>query len=380
MHTHTLIFTGNSYPSISLAAAATAALAARDGYRTLLISTGPQHSINTLLQHSPTSTPITAVPGLDVWALNTPALLAEYLERIRPQLQVFPALAQISGDELPLLPGVEIFLVVEYLSRLPINQYQMIVLDAGGQDGLLRMLAFPDSVRWGIRIGLGLDREPGRSMASVGRALMPTSLLPREWLDPVQELRVQFERVRDQVAARAQVRYVLRPDLFALEEAKLVVPALHLHGTAVDGIILAPLLPPDLADARLAGSIEQQRIVQAEAARLWGLPVLGMPIWAAAGNFAELAQTGYQMYQGHILAQLADITAPISYSLDGQPAIVITLPGLQRDALSLTMSGDELIVRVGPYRRHILLPDGLRGVANIRASREGGRLVVRQRT
>lgn len=270
--------------------------------------------------------------------------------------------------------------MVEYLSRLPTNQYQMIVLDAGGQDSLLRMLAFPDSLRWGIRIGLGLDREPGRSLASVGRALMPTSLMPREWIDPVQEVRVQFERVRDQIAARSRVRYVLRPDLVALEEAKLVVPALHLHDVAVDGIILAPLLPPDLADARLAGCLEQQRIVQAEAGRLWGLPVLGLPIAAAAGNFEELAQTGYHMYQGHALAQLADITAPISYSLDGQPAIAIMLPGLQRDALSLTMSGDELVVRVGPYRRHILLPDGLRGVTNIRASREAGRLVVRQRT
>ena len=40
---------------------------------------------------------------------------------------------------------------------------------------------------------------------------------------------------------------------------------------------------------------------------------------------------------------------------------------------------DELIVRVGPYRRHILLPDSLRGTSAIRATREGEHLVVRRR-
>jgi hypothetical protein len=47
--------------------------------------------------------------------------------------------------------------------------------------------------------------------------------------------------------------------------------------------------------------------------------------------------------------------------------------------LGLTLSGDELIVRIGPYRRHILLPDGLRGTQSIRATREGDLLIIRRR-
>ena len=44
----------------------------------------------------------------------------------------------------------------------------------------------------------------------------------------------------------------------------------------------------------------------------------------------------------------------------------------------LTLSGDELIIRIGGYRRHILLPEALRGGA-IKATREGEHLIVRQR-
>jgi arsenite/tail-anchored protein-transporting ATPase len=69
---------------------------------------------------------------------------------------------------------------------------------------------------------------------------------------------------------------------------------------------------------------------------------------------------------------------PIAEAWQGAPAIAIELPGLPKNALQLTLSGDELIVRIGAYRRHILLPEGLRGGA-IKATREGEYLIVRKR-
>ncbi len=62
------------------------------------------------------------------------------------------------------------------------------------------------------------------------------------------------------------------------------------------------------------------------------------------------------------------------------PTVALDLPGLPREQLGLTLSGDELIVRAGPYRRHLLLPDGLRGVSAIKASKQGDTLLVQPRT
>ncbi len=72
-------------------------------------------------------------------------------------------------------------------------------------------------------------------------------------------------------------------------------------------------------------------------------------------------------------------TAPVRVAGPPEPQVAIDLPGLPREALGLTMSGDELIVRVGPYRRHLLLPEELRGVSAIRATKQGDTLVVRPR-
>lgn len=376
----TLILTGTGGTGSALGAAATAHMAAAQGTKTLLVSVGPSHALTGLLQAKASSTPQpSGTANLDFWAVDTPAALSELYERMRSYL--FGTLKQLSGDELPLIPGVEFFVVVEWLSRQPANSYPLVVLDAGPHDALLRVLSLPDSFRWGVRLLFGLDREPGRSMASLSRALVPTSLLPVEWMSPVQQARVRFEQVRDTLTRpdTINVRYVVRPDAPALDEARLAIPAIHLHGIAVDSLVVGPLLPADLTDPRLSTIVTQQQTTLAEVGHLWEpRPVLSLPQMASDGS--NLAGLGQVLYADHNPLEVLHRMPPISYHEGNEgndPFIALSLPGLPREALSLTLSGDELIVRVGSYRRHLLLPAGLRGMSNVRASRDGERLIIR---
>ncbi len=45
---------------------------------------------------------------------------------------------------------------------------------------------------------------------------------------------------------------------------------------------------------------------------------------------------------------------------DGRSTLVLPLPFATKDEIDLGRSGDELLVRVGAYRRIVLLPDSLR--------------------
>jgi arsenite-transporting ATPase len=75
---------------------------------------------------------------------------------------------------------------------------------------------------------------------------------------------------------------------------------------------------------------------------------------------------------------LAPLQPPITVNSANAPYLSLFLPGVNRDDLSISVSGDELIVSLGPYRRHLLLPPALRGVP-IRAIREGDRLTIQRR-
>lgn len=374
-----LICTGNGGSGSSLVASATASTVAEAGRKTLLASIGPSHSLPGLLGMALADTPQTIAPNLDAWVVNTSASLRAFTEQVRPRL--LPPLANLSSDELPLIPGIDFFLCLAYLRQFADSNYELMVIDAGQHDALLRVLALPDSFRWFVRLMFGLDRGPGRSGASVNRALLPTTLMPSEWLAKLQDTRVQFEEMRDLAteASRTTVRYVLRPDMAALEEARLAVPALHLHGLAVDALIVGPLLPADIADARLTQIVAQQQDVATEAARIWeSRPVLRLPA-TIPDSLAALATLGQALYALHHPTDSNGCPPPIVYGDANDPFVAISLPGVQREVLNLTMSGDELIIQTGPYRRHILLPEALRGKSNIRANRDGERLIVRLR-
>ncbi|HEU5101579.1 MAG TPA: ArsA-related P-loop ATPase [Roseiflexaceae bacterium] len=370
--TKILVFTGSVGPDIAIAAAASAVHAASQGRRTLLLSLRSAASLGALLGASVGAAPAAIAPNLQALALDVPGDLATVWEQNRARL---PApLGQIAGDELPLLPGLEMLFGLLRLRDLA-SRYDLVALDAGPHDLLLRALGLPDGLRWVVRQLFGLDRGPGRSSASVARAALPTSLLPADALGSIQDMRVQAEQLRGLLnAPSAAARYVLRPDLAAMEEARLAIPAMQLHGLAVSALIGGPLLPQGLEQTPLAALADAQAAILAQVVAEWpNRPVVRLPLHAGTPDLAALGGLGAGL-AGDASVELV----PIAETWQGEPAIAIELPGLPKNALQLALSGDELIVRIGAYRRHLLLPERLRGGA-IRATREGEYLIVRKR-
>jgi anion-transporting ArsA/GET3 family ATPase len=379
----TLIFTGNGSAGIALAAVATASVAARQGKRTLIASPGPSHSLSALLGVPVSDTPQPIADHLDAWELDPFKRMSDYLERARPYL--FGVLTRISGEELPTLPGLDLFIGLDYLQHhITEGAYDFIVIDGGPHDALLRALAAPDGFRWFLRLVFGLDREPGRNVESLNNALLPTSLIPFDSIGKIQDARVRLEQLRDGTIdpEHTTARYVLRPDHVALNEAMLAVPALQLHGLAVDSLIAGPLLPKDTPDTTIAALATQQQAVIAQAAELWSpRPIFRMPFISLEPGIDALETIGRTFYGDYAPDSDYHAVQPIERNEDAQdPFVAIKLPGLPRDELNLTISYDELVVRAGPYRRHILLPKPLRNANNIKAARKGEQLVVRLRS
>lgn len=376
----TLIFTGPA-GTAALAAGATAATAAARGSRTLLASVGPSHALASLTGIPPGPEPRPVAAHLDAWCLDPLADLSGIWAALRgPSSQGPP----IAPDELPIIPGSDLFLAVARLRQLA-QGYDLVCVDAGPPDTLLRAMAVPDTFRWALRLLLGLDRGPGKSSASVARAVIPTGLIPfpMEWTGNLQDARVRLEQLRDETLdpARTRVRYVLRADSAALAEARLALPALQLFGLVVEDVVAGPLLDPDLTRVGLDDLLAEQRAVLEQAATIWpGRRLLGLPATATPAGADALAALGARLYGDQPLTPEASPGQPIRLSGPPTPGAAIDLPGLPREALGLTLSGDELIVRAGPYRRHLLLPEGLRGISAIKATRQGDTLLVQSRS
>ena len=62
---------------------------------------------------------------------------------------------------------------------------------------------------------------------------------------------------------------------------------------------------------------------------------------------------------------------------DGGYALRLDLPFAERGDLDVLRKGDELLVKVGQYKRNVLLPQALRSLEVVAANLRGGTLVVR---
>ncbi|WP_165774674.1 ArsA family ATPase [Candidatus Viridilinea mediisalina] len=371
----TLIFTG-PFGANALATAQTAAAAAATAARVLMISVGPAHPLATLVDKPALPEPQALSPQLDLWCLEPLNGLTDAWELLRPA-----GSPPIAGDELPIVPGSDLFLAVTQLSKLA-QGYDLVCVDAGPPELLLRSLGIPDSFRWLVRLLIGLDRGPGRSHASVARAIIPAGMLPipGEWTGGIQQARVAFERLRDEMVAPSatQVRYVLPPDRAGLAEARVNIPAFQLFGLAIERLVAGPLLPPGTPG--LEALLAEQAAVINEAGTIWpGRTVCRMAASPTALSFEQLAHLGSQLYANASPLPNPPPPSPITMTEPPDASVILDLPGVPREALGLTLSGDELIVRVGPYRRHLLLPEGLRGMTAIKAARQGEKLVISQR-
>lgn len=370
----TVLFTGPA-GTTALAAATTAAAAAAGGSRVLLASVGPSHPVAALVGAPPSVEPQPLTAGLELWCLDPLVEIAAVWKLL------WGASPPIQGEELPLIPGSDLFLAIARLHGLP-GAYDLVCIDGGPPEALLRALGFPDTFRWLLRLMIGLDRGPGRSSASVARALIPTGLLPipLDWLGKAQDTRVQLERMRDELTSPAstRVRYVLAPEPGSLAAARVNVPALQLFGLAVESLVAGPLLP---AVPGLEALVAEQAATISQAGTIFhGHPVYRLQATATPDSVEALAALGRSVYNGDSPLAGPPLSLPIDLGGLPDPHVTLDLPGLPREALGLTLSGDELIVKAGPYRRHLLLPDGLRGITAIKASRQGEKLIIRPRT
>jgi arsenite-transporting ATPase len=179
--------------------------------------------------------------------------------------------------------------------------------------------------------------------------------------------------------ARTSVRLVVNPERIVIAEARRTYTYLSLFGYRVDAVIANRLLPEAVSDPWFerwkALHVAHLKTIEDSFAPLPVLTVelapeelVGVP---ALRGFAE------RVYGERDAAALLHEGQPLQITrLDGRTTLSIELPFADRDELELGRRGDELLVKVGPYRRAIALPDSLRSRPVSDASLAQGRLKV----
>lgn len=353
-----LVISGFSQLQQSAVALASACHAARRGQRTLLASVGPAHILGTLVGQSLGPRPLELEPHLAAMEISTIDEVGNRWDEVRPSLRTGLAarVRDIAPEELPSFPGMDAIgglLVAEKARQL--GRFDLVILDGPPHDGLIRALTLPDILRWLLRIAFGLDRGPGRSRSSQENALIPASLLAPGMAAPLQDLRVELEsqRARLDSSTGTRVRLVASAEELAMSGVRTALSGLGLYGMATDEVVV-------LGDRTLV-SEEVRREFSSETSKARPMLRFGQ-IATTPAIRDEWALRGAALYQDGEVFDPANSPRPVSTERE----IKLAIPFFESKDLDIALASEEVVVRLGQLRRHVLL-SGLATGGRLRA-------------
>ena len=365
-----LLFTGKGGVGKTTAAAATAALAASRGLKTLVLSTDSAHSLADAVGVELGAEPAEIDAGLYGQQVDAQRRFEQTWREVQDYLVALLDKAGVDpmeAEELTVLPGAEeVLALLEVRQQIAHGPWDLLVVDCAPTAETLRLLALPEALSWYMDRVFPVERRVVRTLRPVlGR--MTSLPLPQDSVfDAVTRLHAELGEVRRALAdpATASVRLVLTPEAVVVAEARRTLTSLSLYGYRVDGVIANRVFPAGGDDAWRAGWVAAQQQVLADVEASFA----PLPVYRSAYRstepvgIGELVALAGDVYRDADPLALPDGAEPMTVQrvADDRFALVLELPFAERRDVDLVRHGDELVVTVGAHRRLLSLPSVLR--------------------
>ena len=364
-----LLFTGKGGVGKTTTAAATALRCADAGQRTIVLSTDPAHSLGDAFDVDLGDLSVEVVPGLWGQQLDAQDRMEDAWDDIRRYLEAvfrWGGVDEIEAEELAVVPGLdEVFALTDIKRYAESGDWDTIVVDCAPTAETIRLLSLPDVLSWWMERLFPMSRRVNKVVSPLLGQItgMPTpgddvfAAIERfyERLDGVKEL------LSD--GAVTSARLVVNPERVVVAEARRTFTYLSLFGYRVDAVIANRLLPDAVSDPWFE-TWKQHHLDHLATIEEGFAPVPVLRAELAPHELVgvdRLREFAAALYRDRDPADHFADVAPLQLRrTQAGDELVVELPFADRDELAMGRRADELLIRVGPDRRAILLPDSLR--------------------
>jgi arsenite-transporting ATPase len=380
-----LLFTGKGGVGKTTIAAATAVRSARAGKRTLVMSTDPAHSLGDSFELEIGSDPVEITPNLWAQQIDAQDRLEGNWREIQDyfiQLMNWAGTETIQAEELTVIPGLdEIFALIDVKTHVDSGAYDVLIVDCAPTAETLRLLSLPEVMNWYIERIFPVERRVVKAVRPIVSKMTTLPIAGDQVFGAIERLHRNLEAVKQILTDEevSSVRLVLNPEKMVIAEARRTYTYLGLFGYRVDAVIVNRVLPPDVTDpyfgkwkdiqtehlATIHESFEPVPILEA---RLFDREMVGVPL---------LEEMAGEVYGGLDAASILYRDDPIRVRKKGTGYILsMRLPFVSRDDMDIHRRGEELFVRVGSYKRNLVLPQTLKRMTVRGAAFEGDHLEI----
>ena len=381
-----ILFTGKGGVGKTSVAAATAVHCAQAGYRTVVMSTDPAHSLGDSFDIE-LGTSLTKISD-NLWAHEVSALheMQRHWAKLHEYaVEVFATqgLDEVVAEEVANPPGMDeiasLMWIKHYAQRA---EHDVLIVDCAPTGETLQLLTFPDAAKWWLDKIYPWERRAMRIARPVLQPLMDIPLPKDEIFASLKDLLMDLDGMRKVLTdpAITTVRIVLNLEKMVVKEAKRAFSYLSLFGYVTDAVIVNRLLPPDLHDELFQKWQRIHQRYQVEVERSFeGIPIFNVPLFdSEVVGEAMLMRMAAATYGDLDPADRFVTDSPQRIEKNGTDYVLsLKVPFVDRSAVDLSRHNGELYVTVGNYRREITLPRVLAQRETAGAAIQDGELRVR---
>jgi arsenite-transporting ATPase len=271
----------------------------------------------------------------------------------------------VEAEELSVIPGLdEIFSLTDMRRHAESGRYDLLIVDCAPTAETLRLLSLPEVMNWYIERIFPIQRGVTKTIRPVLTRVTSMPIPDDRIFDAVARLHRSLEAVQKILVDErtSSVRLVVNPEKMVIAEARRTYTYLALFGYRVDAVVVNRIIPDEVKDPYFV----KWKDIHAEHLHTIEESFAPVPILRARLFDQELVGTELLERMGEEVYRERDETAilhqdqPIRVRKRGAwYVLTMRLPFATRGDLDIHRRGDELYVRVGSYKRALVLPHAL---------------------
>jgi arsenite-transporting ATPase len=385
-----ILMTGKGGVGKTSVAAATGLRSAELGYKTLVLSTDPAHSLADSFDMELGHEPRQVRPNL--WGAELDALRElegnwGAVKRYISEVLQARGLEGVQAEELAILPGMdEIFGLVRVKRHYDAKDFEVLIIDSAPTGTALRLLSLPEVAGWYMR----KFYKPLQGMAQVlspvfepiFKRVTGFSLPNKDVMDAPYEFYEELEALEKVLTdnTTTTVRLVTNPEKMVIKESLRAHSYLSLYNVATDLVIANRIIPDTIQDPFFQAWKESQKEYCKQIhTDFHPLPVKEIPLFSEEMcGLAALERLKDILYGDEDPTQVyyKETTMRVVEE-NGEYRLDLYLPGVPKEKIELTKTADELNIRIGNHRRNLVLPQALSLLQTSGAKMEDDYLKIR---
>ena len=373
----TIVFTGKGGVGKTSIAAATAVKAASMGFKTLVISTDPAHSLGDSFDLELGPSPVKIAENLYGQEVSVYGDLTLNWEIVRAHFAHIMEVQGIKGiyvEEMGVLPGMEELFSLSYIKRYnESGEYDLLIVDCAPTGETLRLLSLPETFGWMLKMIRTLEKyvvkpviRPLSKKVSRLHDLVPET----EVYDQIDHLFSSIDGIIDLLSdgTKTTVRLVMNPEKMVIKESMRALTYLNLYGITVDQVVINRVFIDEIDGEYMSEwkTIQHKYIEQIEHS-FAPIPITKVPLFRREVLGLEMLKTVGEVVYGDknpLDIFYKEEHTSITKISEGHYIMKLRLPFVFDNKMeaNVLQIGDSLSIRIGNYQKGVILPLFLAGM------------------